>query len=75
MSDFEPTLTERTVVLAVDVSSDQDLAAVHAALSRMAVGYICDGMDSRVYVHEDEDDAGEPSLVGPPDPSTEGQAE
>lgn len=75
MSDLEPTRTERTVVLAVDVSTDQELATVHATLSRMAVGYVCDGMDSRVYVHEDEDDDGDPALVGPPNPGTEGHAQ
>lgn len=70
MSDLEPTRTERTVVLAVDVSTDQELATVHATLSRMAAGYICDGMDSRVYVHEDEDDDGALSSSARPTPAT-----
>lgn len=56
MTDFDPTITERAVILTVDVSTDQELADVHAALSRTAVGYICDGQDSHVYVVTDEED-------------------
>lgn len=58
MTDFEPTQTNRTVVLEVDVATDGELATVHEALSRAAVGYVCDGMDARVYVEDDEDDEG-----------------
>jgi hypothetical protein len=58
MSDFEPTRTNRTVVLNVEVSTDEELAAVHEALSRSAVGYICDGLDAVVYVEDEEDGEG-----------------
>lgn len=72
MTDLDPTRTERTVVLSVDVSTDQELAAVHEALSRAAAGFVCDGRDARVYVWKEDDEDGELSLVGPPDPSAEG---
>lgn len=51
--------TERSVVLSVDVSTDQELATVHEALSRAAVGYVLDGLDARVYVLTDDDDGDE----------------
>lgn len=58
MNAFEPTRTNRTVVLEVDVATDEELAAVHEALSRAAVGYVCDGKDAQVYVDDEDDGEG-----------------
>lgn len=75
MTDLDPTRTDRTVMLSVDVATDQELATVHAALSRIAVGYICDGLDSRVYVMDDDEEEEEPAMFGPPDPTSQANNE
>lgn len=64
MNDFEPTITYRTVVLSIAVSTDEELAEIHAALSRAAAGYICDGLDSIVSVMPEDDEDDEHAAVG-----------
>lgn len=57
--------TERSVVLVIDVSTDQELTRIHGDLSRIALGYVLDDLDARVHVMFEDDDGDEVALVGP----------